>query len=433
MRLSEKLKYSHGNQTMGYKKMEKRRVVVTGIGTVNAIGNNIDDFWKNAKNGCIGIRPIDVFDTTDFKVKVAAEVKGLEVKELLPIKLVKRSERFVHLALVAAREAMRDSGLCMEQENVYRLGVCASSAIGGISRIAQESLTLASKGPGKVNPFTVPLVIANMVSSNIAMMFGMQGKCLGLVSACATGTDSIGEAYYSILSGQSDVMVAGGSDSIICPQGISSFQQLTALTTETDPAKASIPFDRDRSGFVMGEGAGILILEELEHARKRNAHIYGEILGYGCTNDAFHITTPREDGNAAAKAMELAIENAGIIPEQIDYINAHGTSTHFNDLYETRAMKKVFSEHAYHLSVNSTKSLVGHTLAAAGAIEAIVCLLTIRDSFIHMTAGLQNEDEECDLDYTKGVGKKQRVKFAMSNSFGFGGHNSSLIIAGFEE
>lgn len=349
------------------------------------------------------------------------------------LKLVKRSERFVQLALVAVQEAMSDSKLCMEQENIYRVGVCASSAIGGISRIAQESLVLDAKGPGKVNPFTVPLVIANMVSSNIAMMFGMRGKCIGLVSACATGTDSIGEAYYSILSGQCDVMVAGGSDSIICPQGICSFQQLTALTTISDPTKASIPFDRDRSGFVMGEGAGILILEELEHARKRNAPIYGEISGYGCTNDAYHITTPREDGEAAAKAMELALEDAGVLPEQIDYINAHGTSTHFNDLYETRAIKKVFSDHAYRLSVNSTKSMVGHTLAAAGAIEAIVCLLAIRDSFVHVTAGLQNEGEECDLDYTKGAGKKRRIRNAMSNSFGFGGHNSSLIIAGFEE
>lgn len=412
--------------------MEKRRIVVTGIGTVNAIGNNVDEFWGNAKNGCIGIRPIDSFDTTGFKVKVAAEVKGLDVKTLLPIRQVKRSERFVHLALAAAKEAVKDSGILMEQEDAYRTGVCASSSIGGLSRISQESLVLASRGPDKVNPFTVPLVIANMVSSNIAMMFGMRGKCVGLVSACATGTDSIGEAYHSILSGQSDVMVAGGSDSIICPQGISSFCQLKVLTAETNPAKAMVPFDCDRSGFVMGEGAGILILEELEHAEKRNAHIYGEILGYGCTNDAYHITTPREDGEAAAKAMELAIENAGILPEQIDYVNAHGTSTYFNDLYETRAMKKVFSNHAYNLSINSTKSMVGHTLAASGAVEAIVCLLAIRDSFVHVTAGLQNEGGECDLDYTKGVGKRRKIRNAMSNSFGFGGHNSSLIIAGFD-
>lgn len=409
--------------------VSKRRVVVTGIGTVNAIGNSVNEFWENAKNGCVGIQPINSFDTTGFKVKVAAEVKDLDVKKLLPAKLVKRSERFVHLALVAAVEAVTDARLCMEQENPYRIGVCVSSAIGGISRIAHESLVLNEKGPDKVNPFTVPLVIANMVSSNIAMMFGMQGKCYGLVSACASGTDSIGEAYHAILSGQSDVMVTGGSDSIICPQGISSFQQLTALTIQTDPTRASIPFDRDRSGFVMGEGAGVLILEELEHAKKRNAPIYGEILGYGCTNDAFHITTPREDGEAAAKAMELAIENAGINPEQIEYINAHGTSTHFNDLYETRAMKKVFSEHSYSVSVNSTKSMIGHTLAAAGAIEAIVCLLSIRDSFVHVTAGLQNEDEECDLDYTKGLGKNRKIEYAMSNSFGFGGHNSSLIFA----
>lgn len=411
----------------------KRRVVVTGIGTVNALGNNVEEFWGNAKNGSIGIAPIVCFDTKDFKVKVAAEVKAFDAKKLLPPKQVKRSERFVHLALAAAKEAMEDSKLCIKQEDAYRVGVCVSSAIGGISRIAHEALALDAKGPDKVNPFTVPLVIANMVSSNIAMLFGMQGKCYGLVSACASGTDSIGEAYNSILAGQSDVCVAGGSDSIVCPQGISSFQQLTALTLETDPTRASIPFDRDRSGFVIGEGAGVLILEELEHAKKRNARIYGEILGYGCTNDAFHITTPREDGEAAAKAMEIALQNAGISQEQIDYVNAHGTSTHFNDLYETRAMKKVFGEHVYNLSVNSTKSMVGHTLAAAGAIEAIVCLLSIRDSFVHVTAGLQNEDEECDLDYTKGSGKVQKIKKAMSNSFGFGGHNSSLIIAEYKE
>ena len=409
--------------------MTKRRVVVTGIGTVNALGNSVNEFWEKAKDGNIGIETISSFDTTEYKVKVAAEVKNFEAKNLLPIKLVKRSERFVHLALAAAKEAMEDSELNMEQEDSYRIGVCVGSAIGGLSRISQETLVLNEKGPNKVNPFTVPLVIGNMVSSNIAMMYGMQGKSYGMVSACATGTDSIGEAYQTILSGQCDVMLAGGSDSIVCPQGISSFQQLTALTIENNPARASIPFDKDRSGFVMGEGAGVLVLEELEHALKRNAVIYGEVLGYGCTNDAYHITSPREDGDAAAKAMELAIEDAGIIAEQIDYINAHGTSTHFNDLCETRAMKKVFSEHVYDLSINSTKSMIGHTLGAAGAIEAIVCLLSIRDSFVHVTAGLQNTDEECDLDYTKDAGWQRKIQYAMSNSFGFGGHNSSLVIA----
>lgn len=413
--------------------MTTRRVVVTGLGSINALGNNVHEFWENAKKGNIGIDKIQSFDTTGYKATVAAEVKGFEAKKELPVKTVKRSERFVHLALAAAKEAIEDAKLCMEQEDAYRVGVCVGSAIGGLSRISQETLALNEKGPDKVNPFTVPLVISNMVSSNIAMMFGIQGKCFGLVSACATGTDSIGEAYATILSGQSDVMLAGGSDSIICPQGISSFQQLTALTTESDPTKASIPFDRDRSGFVMGEGAGVLVLEELEHAKRRNAPIYGEIVGYGCTNDAYHITTPREDAEAAAKAMEFALKDAEVSPEQVAYINAHGTSTHFNDLYETRAIKKVFSEHAYNLSVNSTKSMIGHTLAAAGAIEAIVCLLAIRDSFIHVTAGLEHEGEECDLDYTKGSGKNRDIKYAMSNSFGFGGHNASLVIAKYEE
>lgn len=413
--------------------MELRRVAVTGIGCVNALGKNISEFWGNAKSGQIGIAPIQSFDTETFRVKVAAEIKNLDPVEYLPVKTVRRTERFTQLAMIAAREAVEDSSLCMEQENPYCVGVCVSSAIGGLSRISKETLVFHDKGPGKVNPLTVPLVISNMAPANIAMMFQMKGKCMGVASACATGTDSIGEAYQSIRQGSCDVMLAGGSDAIVCPQGIASFQQLQALTTESDPAKASIPFDRNRSGFVMGEGAGVLVLEEMEHARKRNARIYGEVIGYGCSNDAYHITASREDGEGAAKAMELAMRDACVSPEQISYINAHGTSTYYNDLYETRAVKRAFGKYACNIPINSTKSLIGHTLAGSGAIEAIVCLLSMRDSYVHVTAGLKETEEECDLNYVKDSGQSVAVDVAMSNSFGFGGHNSSLIFKKYEE
>ncbi|MBP3507283.1 MAG: beta-ketoacyl-[acyl-carrier-protein] synthase II [Lachnospiraceae bacterium] len=363
--------------------MEAKRVVITGIGTINALGHNAEETWKKMKEGQLGIDTISAFDASELKVSLAAEVKNLNVTDYIPVKAAKRTERFVQLASIAANEAVSDAGLNMEQEDAYRVGVCVSSAIGGLERIAKETIVAHEKSASKVNPFTVPLVISNMVSANIAMAYGCQGKCIGVVSACSSGTDSIGEAYNTILSGQCDIMITGGSDSCICLEGITAFQQMHALTTTEDKNKASIPFDAERSGFVMGEGAGVLILEELSHAKKRNATIYGEIIGYGCTNDAHHITCPREDGQAAAKAMELAIQNSNITKEQINYVNAHGTSTHFNDLCETRAMKQVFGTHAYKLSINSTKSMLGHTLAGAGAIEAIVCLLSMRDSYVH--------------------------------------------------
>lgn len=413
--------------------MENKRVVITGLGTINALGHNVNESWIHMKEGLLGIDYISAFDASDLKVSLAGEVKNLNVTDYLPAKAVKRTERFVHLALIASKEAMEDAGIDMEQEDAYRVGVCVSSAIGGLERIANETMVAHEKGTAKVNPFTVPLVISNMVSANIAMMHGCQGKCIGVVSACSSGTDSIGEAYNTILSGQCDVMLAGGSDSCICLEGITAFQQMHALTTTDNKARASIPFDQERNGFVMGEGAGILVLEELSHALKRNAPIYGEIIGYGCTNDAYHITCPREDGSAAAKAMELAIQNANISKEQITYVNAHGTSTHFNDLCETRAMKQVFGEHAYKLHINSTKSMLGHTLAGAGAIEAIVCLLSMRDSYVHPTIGLTTEGEECDLNYTKHSGQEADISYSMSNSFGFGGHNSSLIFARYKE
>lgn len=413
--------------------MEKKRTVVTGIGCVNALGNTAKKFWEGAKAGRTGIGLISGFDTADFKVKVAAEVKDFSAGDHLPSKMVKRSERFVQLAAAAAKEAMEDSRLDMDKEDSYRTGAYISSAIGGLTRICSEAVNLDKGGPEKIYHLTVPLVIGNMASANIAMLLGFNGRCMGLVSACASGTDSIGAAYEAVCAGRCDVILAGGSDSIVTEAGIGAFQQLRALSTSADPLRASIPFDKDRNGFVMGEGAGILVLEELSHALKRNADIYGEVIGYGCTNDAFHITTPREDGEAAAKAITFALENAGLSPDRISYINAHGTSTYYNDLYETRAIKKAFGECAYNIPISSTKSLTGHTLAGAGAIEAITCLLSMRDSYIHPTAGLREEGEECDLDYTKGGGRQQNVNIAMSCSFGFGGHNSVLILSKYRE
>lgn len=413
--------------------MEKRRVVITGMGTVNPIGNNVEEFWENAKAGNIGIAPATQFDTSDLKVKMAAEVKDFDPRGILTAKDIRRTERFVQLAMAASKEAFDDSGLNMEDEDPFRIGVSIGSAIGGMSRIAKETLVIEREGAGKVSPYTIPLTITNMIPGNVAMMLGTMGHCRSVVSACATGTDSIGLAFREIASGQSDVILAGGTDSVLCYEAAASFQQLTALSLSEDPARASIPFDRERSGFVMGEGAGVVVLEELEHAKKRGAHIYGEITGYGSTNDAWHITRPREDALASSKALELAIEDAGITPEDIDYINAHGTSTVFNDLCETRAVKKALGDHACSIPVNSTKSMIGHTMGASGTIEAIVCLLTIRDGFIHPTAGTDITDEECDLDIVKGEGRKARVKTAMSNSFGFGGHNASIILSEYEK
>lgn len=413
--------------------MEIRRVVVTGMGTVNPIGNCVEEFWENAKAGKIGIAPATQFDTDPLKVKLAAEVKGFNPRDILSPKDVRRTERFVQLAMAAAKEAFEDSGLNMEDEDPFRIGVSVGSAIGGMSRIAKETLVIEKEGAGKVSPYTIPLTITNMIPGNIAMMLGTMGHCRSVVSACATGTDSIGLAFREIQTGQNDVILAGGTDSVLCFEAASSFQQLTALTLSEDPARASIPFDRDRSGFVMGEGAGMVVLEELEHAKRRGAHIYGEVTGYGSTNDAWHITRPRDDAKASSRALQLAMEDAGITPDRIDYINAHGTSTIFNDLCETRAMKAALGEYAYTIPVNSTKSMIGHTMGASGTIEAIVCLMTIRDNYIHPTTGTETCDDECDINIIKNTGIKADVRTAMTNSFGFGGHNASLILTEYAE
>ena len=411
----------------------RNRVVVTGMGAITPIGNSVDEFWNGLKEKKVGIGPISVFDTTDYKVKLAAEVKGFEGKNYMDPKTAKRMERFSQFAVAASKEALEDAGINMEKEEPYRVGVCIGSGIGSLQSIEREYKKLLDKGPNRVNPLLVPLMIGNMAAGNVAIQFGLKGKCFNVVTACATGTHSIGEAFRSIQYGEADVMVAGGTEASITPLSIAGFAALTALSTSEDPLRASIPFDRERNGFVMGEGAGVVVLESLEHAKARGAKIYGELVGYGATCDAYHITSPAENGSGAAKAMEVAIEDAGIKPEEIDYVNAHGTGTHHNDLFETKAVKLALGQHAYEVSINSTKSMVGHLLGAAGGVEFITCVKSIEEGFVHATVGLETEDEDCDLNYTKGEGVHREIQYAISNSLGFGGHNASLVVKKFEE
>ena len=411
----------------------RNRVVVTGMGAITPIGNSVDEFWNGLKEKKVGIGPISVFDTTDYKVKLAAEVKGFEGKNYMDPKTAKRMERFSQFAVAASKEALEDAGINMEKEEPYRVGVCIGSGIGSLQSIEREYKKLLDKGPNRVNPLLVPLMIGNMAAGNVAIQFGLKGKCFNVVTACATGTHSIGEAFRSIQYGEADVMVAGGTEASITPLSIAGFAALTALSTSEDPLRASIPFDRERNGFVMGEGAGVVVLESLEHAKARGAKIYGELVGYGATCDAYHITSPAENGSGAAKAMEVAIEDAGIKPEEIDYVNAHGTGTHHNDLFETKAIKLALGQHAYEVSINSTKSMVGHLLGAAGGVEFITCVKSIEEGFVHATVGSETEDEDCDLNYTKGEGVHREIQYAISNSLGFGGHNASLVVKKFEE
>jgi len=410
----------------------KNRVVVTGMGAITPIGNDVESFWRSLKEKKVGIGQISTFDTTDYKVKLAAEVKDFDAKEYMDVKASKRMERFSQFAVAAAKEALEDSGLSLEKEDPYRIGVCVGSGIGSLQSMEKEHKKLLEKGPGRINPLLVPMMICNMAAGNVAIQFGLKGKCFNVVTACATGTHSIGEAFRSIQYGEADVMVAGGTESSITPLGVAGFTALTALSTSQDPLRASIPFDKERNGFVMGEGAGIVVLESLEHAKARGARIYAELVGYGATCDAYHITSPAEDGSGAAKAMEMAMKDGNVNPKEIDYINAHGTSTHHNDLFETKAMKLALKEHAYQVPINSTKSMIGHLLGAAGGVEFITCIKTIEDGFIHATAGLEMEDEECDLNYTKGECVAAEVYYALTNSLGFGGHNASLLVKKFE-
>lgn len=410
-----------------------RRVVVTGMGAITPIGNNVESFWKGLKEKKLGFGPITQFDTTEYKAKLAAEVKDFDPKDYMDPKAAKRMERFVQLAVAATKEALEMSGLDVEKEDPFRVGVSVGSGIGSLQVMEREYKKLLERGPGRVNPLLVPLMISNMAAGNVSIQFGLKGKCINVVTACATGTHSIGEAFRSIQYGEADAMVAGGAESSITPIGVAGFTALTALTTADDPLRASIPFDKDRSGFVIGEGAGIVVLEELEHALARNAVIYGEVVGYGATCDAYHITSPAEDGSGAARAMADAIKDAGITPDQLDYVNAHGTSTQVNDRIETLAIKTALGDHAKNVKINSTKSMVGHLLGAAGGVEFITCIKSIEDGFVHATAGLVEEGEGCDLNYTKGEGVACEVKYAISNSLGFGGHNASILVKKFEQ
>ena len=410
-----------------------RRVVVTGLGVITPIGNSVDEFWNGLKEKKVGIGPITYFDPAEYKAKVAGEVKDFDPKQYMDPKAAKRMEKFCQFAVAASRQAVEDAGLNMENEDPFRVGVSIGSGIGSLQSVEREYTKMLQKGPNRVNPLLVPMMISNMAAGNVSIQFGMRGKCINVVTACATGTHSIGEAFRTIQYGDADVMLAGGTEASITPIGVAGFTALTALSPSEDPMRASIPFDKDRSGFVMGEGAGVVVLESLEHAQARGAKIYAELAGYGATGDAYHITSPAEDGSGAAKAMEMAIADAGLKPENVDYINAHGTSTHHNDLFETKAIKLALGDHAKNVKINSTKSMIGHLLGAAGGVEFIACVKSIEDGFVHATAGLVEEDPECDLDYTKGDGVSMDVNCALSNSLGFGGHNASLVVKKFTE
>lgn len=410
----------------------KNRVVVTGLGAVTPIGNNVNGFWQNIRAGKNGVDFITSFDTENFKVKIAAEVKDFDASQYLDRKEAKRMDRYCQFAMVAAKEAMEDSKLDIENIDKNRFGVIVGTGIGGIGTVEKECNTLENKGPNRVTPLLIPMIIGNMAAGNIAIKYGARGICTTVVTACATGTNAIGEAFHMIQNGLADIMIAGGTEAAITPLSIAGFTNLTALNTSNNIERASIPFDKDRNGFVMGEGAGILILESLEHAKKRDAKIYGEVVGYGSTCDAYHMTSPSPDGEGAARAMEIAIAEAGIEKEQVSYINAHGTSTPYNDKFETAAIKKTFGEYAYKIPVSSTKSMTGHLLGAAGAIEAVVCVKSMEESYIPQTIGYRVADEECDLDYVPNEGRNAEVKYTMSNSLGFGGHNAVILLKRWE-
>lgn len=409
-----------------------KRVVVTGMGAITPIGNSVDAFWEGVKAGKIGFDKISYFDTSDYKCKLAAQVKNFDAAEYMDKKAARRMEQFCQFAVAAAGEAMKDAGLDMEKEDPYRVGCAVGSGIGSLQAMEREHSRLLEKGPSRVAPMLVPLMISNMAAGNVSIAYHLKGKSINVVTACATGTHSIGEAYRTIQYGDADVMVAGGTESSVTPIGIAGFSALTALSSSEDPTRCSIPFDKDRNGFVMGEGSAIVILEELEHAKKRGAKIYAEVVGYGCSSDAFHITSPAEDGAGAARAMTNAVADAGISTDDITYINAHGTSTHHNDLFETRAIKLAFGNHAKEIKINSTKSMVGHLLGAAGALEFVTCVKELQEGFIHKTVGLQESEEELDLDYCK-ESYEEDFTYALSNSLGFGGHNASILVKKYVE
>ena len=411
---------------------KNRRVVVTGMGAITPIGNSVEEFWNGIKEGKTGFGPITYFDTADYRCKLAAEVKDFDPAQYMDKKSARRMEQFCQFAVAAAGQAISDAGLDMEQEDPYMVGCSVGSGIGSLQAMEREYDRLKEKGPGRVGPMLVPLMISNMAAGNVSIAYGLKGKSLNVVTACATGTHSIGEAYRTIQYGDADVMIAGGTESSITPIGIAGFSALTALSFSEDPERASIPFDKERNGFVMGEGSAIVVLEELEHAKTRGTKIYAELTGYGCSSDAYHITSPAEDGSGAATAMLNALKDGGVTPEELTYINAHGTSTHHNDLFETRAIKLAFGEHAYDLKINSTKSMVGHLLGAAGAVEFVTCVKEIQEGYIHRTVGLRETEEELDLNYCRDS-YEEEVPYALTNSLGFGGHNASLLLKKYME
>lgn len=410
----------------------KKRVVITGIGAITPVGNTVDEYWDSLKEGKHGFGPITQFDASAYKCKLVGEVKNFVAKDYIDPKSARRMARFTQFAVKATQEAMADSGLDMTKEDAYRVGTCIGSGVGSLQELENAYGTILTKGPLRVSPFVVPMMISNIAAGNVAIQFGLKGKSIDVVTACASGTNSIGEAFRTIQYGDADVMVAGGCEAAVSPIGISTFDSLTALTSSTDPDRCSIPFDKDRSGFVLGEGAGIVILEELEHAKARGAKIYAELSGYGCSSDAHHITAPEESGEGPAVAMTNAVKDAGLPLDAVQYINAHGTSTHLNDLVETRAIKKAFGDHAKDIKINSTKSMTGHLLGAAGAVECIACVKSIEEGYIHRTRGLVESEEELDLDYCKEPCEMD-VDVAISNSLGFGGHNACIVLQKYKE
>ena len=410
-----------------------KRVVVTGMGAITPIGNSVEEFWNGIKEQKIGFAPITYFDATEYKAHLAAEVKGFNAKDYMSPKAARRMELFSQYAVAATKEAIEDAGLDLEKEDTTRIGVSVGCGVGSLQMIETTTRTLDKKGPNRVKPLAVPMMISNMAAGNVSIAFGLRGKSINVVTACATGTQSIGEAYRSIQVGEANVMVAGGTEAAVSEVAVGGFAALTALSGSDDPKRASIPFDKERSGFVMGEGSGILVLEELEHAKKRNAKIYAEVIGFGSTSDAYHITSPCPDGEGGANAMIRAIKDAKIRSEDIDYINAHGTSTHLNDLTETMAIKTAFGEASKKIMISSTKGNVGHLLGAAGAVEAIFCVKAMENGLVPPTINYKEKDEECDLDIVPNESRKAKLNIVMSNSLGFGGHNASIILKKWEE
>ena len=409
-----------------------RRVVITGMGAITPVGLSVEEFWNSVKEGKTNFAEVTRFDSSKYRAHMAAEINNFNAKDYMDFKSAKRMELFSQYAVAAAKEAIEQSGLDMTKEDPFRVGCSVGSGIGSMQVVEKSCEILNTKGPGRLNPLMIPLLISNMASGNVSIQFGLRGKNINVVTACATGTHSIGEAYRTIQCSDADVMVAGGTEAAITPTGFGGFAALTALTSSTDPKRCSIPFDKERSGFVMGEGAGCLVLESLTHAQQRGATILAEVAGYGASGDAYHITSPSPDGDAAAHAIRGAIEDAGLTPADVDYINAHGTSTPLNEKYETIAIKKAFGEEAYNVKVSSTKSMTGHLLGGAAAVEAIACVMAIREGIVPPTIGYKEPDPECDLDYCKGEGVQMDVNCAISNSLGFGGHNATLLVKKFE-